>query len=281
MSSMASMRSRPWIRHVVLILGAIVMVYPLVWMLASSIKPERLIFSDPGIWPSEIDGSNYSRGWNGVGIPFGNFFVNSFIISVGAVIGNLVACSLAAYAFGRLSFPGRKTLFALMLGTMMLPAHATLIPQYILFFNLGWVNTYLPMIAPKFLAVDAFFIFLMVQFIRGLPKELDEAAAIDGASSFEVYWHIILPLLRPALITTALFTFIWTYDDFLTPLIYLSDMTLYTVPQGLRLFLASTGQSSWGPLLAMSVLSLVPVFIIFLIFQNRLIEGISRTGGKG
>jgi multiple sugar transport system permease protein len=281
MNSMASMRSRPWIRHVVLILGAIVMVYPLVWMLASSIKPERLIFSDPGIWPSEIDGSNYSRGWNGVGIPFGNFFVNSFIISVGAVIGNLVACSLAAYAFGRLSFPGRKTLFALMLGTMMLPAHATLIPQYILFFNLGWVNTYLPMIAPKFLAVDAFFIFLMVQFIRGLPKELDEAAAIDGASSFEVYWHIILPLLRPALITTALFTFIWTYDDFLTPLIYLSDMTLYTVPQGLRLFLASTGQSSWGPLLAMSVLSLVPVFIIFLIFQNRLIEGISRTGGKG
>jgi multiple sugar transport system permease protein len=278
---MASMRSRPWIRHVVLILGAIVMVYPLVWMLASSIKPERLIFSDPGIWPSEIDGSNYSRGWNGVGIPFGNFFVNSFIISVGAVIGNLVACSLAAYAFGRLSFPGRKTLFALMLGTMMLPAHATLIPQYILFFNLGWVNTYLPMIAPKFLAVDAFFIFLMVQFIRGLPKELDEAAAIDGASSFEVYWHIILPLLRPALITTALFTFILTYDDFLTPLIYLSDMTLYTVPQGLRLFLASTGQSSWGPLLAMSVLSLVPVFIIFLIFQNRLIEGISRTGGKG
>jgi multiple sugar transport system permease protein len=281
MNSMASMRGRPWIRHVVLILGAIVMVYPLVWMLASSIKPERLIFSDPGIWPSEIDGSNYSRGWNGVGIPFGNFFVNSFIISVGAVIGNVVACSFAAYAFGRLSFPGRRTLFALMLGTMMLPAHATLIPQYILFFNLGWVNTYLPMIAPKFLAVDAFFIFLMVQFIRGLPKELDEAAAIDGASSFEVYWHIILPLLRPALITTALFTFIWTYDDFLTPLIYLSDMTLYTVPQGLRLFLASTGQSSWGPLLAMSVLSLVPVFIIFLIFQNRLIEGISRTGGKG
>jgi multiple sugar transport system permease protein len=270
-----------WVRHLVLVLGAIVMVYPLVWMVVSSFKPEQLIFSDPGIWPSQLDFGNYGKGWSGLGTPFGTFFISSFIVSIGAVFGNLVACSLAAYAFGRLKFRGRRTMFAVMLGTMMLPVHATLIPQYILFFNLGWVNTYLPMIVPKFLAVDAFFIFLMVQFIRGLPKELDEAASIDGASSFGIYLHIVLPLLKPALITTAIFTFIWTYDDFFTALIYLSDMTRYTVPQGLRLFLASMGQSSWGPLLAMSVLSLIPVFIIFLVFQRQLIEGISRTGVKG
>jgi len=281
MSSVSSRGEPHWLRHTVLILGAIVMAYPLVWMIVSSIKPESIIFSDQSIWPSQVDFSNYAQGWNGLGMPFGNFFVNSFTIAAGAVVGNLVACSLAAYAFGRLKFPGRRPLFGLMLGTMMLPAHATLIPQYILFFHLGWVNTYLPMVAPKFLAVDAFFIFLMVQFIRGLPRELDEAAAIDGASSFGIYWHIVLPLMRPALVTTAIFTFIWTYDDFMTPLIYLSDMTRYTVPQGLRLFLASTGKSSWGPLLAMSVLSLVPVFAVFLAFQRQLIEGISRTGGKG
>jgi multiple sugar transport system permease protein len=277
-------RGQRWRRlllHLGLVAGAVVMLYPLVWLASSSIKPTNLIFSDPSIWPREIDLSHYAEGWNGVVAPFSQFFKNSAIVATGAVIGNLIACSMAAYAFARLNFRFKRLWFALMLATIMLPTHATLIPQYILFLNFGWVNTFLPMIVPKFLATDAFFIFLMVQFIRGIPRELDEAAMIDGCGPISIYWRIILPLMSPALVTTAIFTFIWTYEEFLLPLVYLTDMALYTVPQGLRLFMASTGESAYGPLLAMSLLSLVPIFVIFLIFQRLLIEGISTTGIKG
>ncbi|MBA2518556.1 MAG: carbohydrate ABC transporter permease [Chloroflexia bacterium] len=277
----ARARSRHPLLHLGLLAGAVIMLYPLLWLASSSIKPTNLIFSDPGLWPREIDLSHYAAGWNGVVAPFSQFFINSAIIATGAVIGNLVACSMAAYAFARLNFRFKRLWFGLMLATIMLPTHATLIPQYILFLNFGWVNTFWPMIVPKFLATDAFFIFLMVQFIRGIPRELDEAAMIDGCGPISIYWRIILPLMLPALVTTAIFTFIWTYEDFLTPLVYLTDMALYTVPQGLRLFMASTGESAWGPLMAMSLLSLVPVFVIFLIFQRLLIEGISTTGIKG
>jgi multiple sugar transport system permease protein len=225
--------------------------------------------------------ANYSDGWRGTAVPFSVFFFNSFVVSTLAVVGNVFACSLVAFAFARLNFKFKRIWFAVMLATIMLPTHATLIPQYVLFLKLGWINTFLPLVVPKFLAVDAFFIFLMVQFIRGIPRELDEAAAIDGAGIFTIYWRVIMPLLTPALVSTAVFTFIWTYEDFLTPLVYLSDMKNYTVPQGLRLFMASTGASAWGPMLAMSLLSLVPLFVLFLIFQRRLIEGIATTGTKG
>jgi multiple sugar transport system permease protein len=277
-------RSLPWRGvglHALLIAGAVVMLYPLLWLASSSIKPAELIFSDPSLWPKRVDLSNYARGWEGVALPFSHFFRNSFIVAGGAVVGNILACSMAAYAFARLEFRFKRLWFALMLGTIMLPAHATLIPQYILFLRFDWINSYLPLIVPKFLATDSFFIFLMVQFIRSIPRELDEAASIDGCSFFGIYGRIILPLMAPALVTTAIFTFIWTYEDFLLPLVYLSDMNLYTVPQGLRLFMASTGESAWGPLMAMSLVSLVPVFIIFLVFQRLLIEGISTTGLKG
>jgi multiple sugar transport system permease protein len=277
-------RSVLWNRlglHALLLLGAVVMLYPLLWLASSSLKPAQLIFSDPSLWPKRIDLSNYTRGWEGVALPFSQFFRNSFIVAGGAVLGNLLACSMAAYAFARLNFRFKRFWFALMLGTIMLPAHATLIPQYILFLKFGWINTFLPLIVPKFLATDSFFIFLMVQFIRSIPRELDEAASIDGCGFFGIYGRIILPLMAPALVTTAIFTFIWTYEDFLLPLVYLSDMNLYTVPQGLRLFMASTGESAWGPLMAMSLVSLVPVFVIFLVFQRLLIEGISTTGLKG
>jgi len=168
-----------------------------------------------------------------------------------------------------------------MLGTLMLPFQATLIPQYTLFFKLGWVNTFLPLIVPQFLAESAFFIFLMVQFIRGLPKELDEAASIDGAGPIRVYFSIILPLLRPALITTTVLTFIWTFNDFLRQLVYLSDNARYTVPLGLNSFIDKAGGSSFGGMFAMAVVTLVPTIGVFLIFQKQLIEGVATTGVKG
>jgi multiple sugar transport system permease protein len=276
-----NIRRRSIIVHGFLILGALVMIYPLLWLASSSLKPANLIFSDLSLWPSKIRLQNYVDGWRGAALPFSSFFLNSFIVSGLAVVGNVIACSMVAYAFARLNFVFKRTLFALMMLTIMLPLHATLIPQYALFYNLGWVNTFLPLTVPKFLAVDSFFIFLMVQFIRGIPRELDEAAVIDGAGPIRIYWSVILPLLTPALVTTAVFSFIWTYEDFLSPLVYLTSMDLYTVPQGLSLLMSSKGASSWGPLLAMSLLSLVPLFVVFFVFQRRLIEGIATSGLKG
>ena len=197
-----------------------------------------------------------------------------------AIVGNLIACSLAAFAFARLRFPLKNLWFAIMLGTLMLPNHVTLIPQYILFSKLGWVNTVLPLIVPKFLATDAFFIFLLVQFIRTLPRELDEAARIDGCGFFGIYWRIIMPLAMPALASTAIFTFIWTYNDFLTPLIYLSSPEKATIPIALRSFMDAESGSTYGPLFAMSVVALIPIFGFFISAQRYLIRGVATTGLK-
>lgn len=268
------------VAHVLLIGASILMLYPLLWLLAASFRPENEIFTSPALIPSEWSIESYFRGWNGLRVSFGVFFANSFVISILAVAGNLITCSLAAYAFARLKFGGRNFWFAMMLMTLMLPYQVTLIPQYVLFLNLGWVNTALPLVAPKFLAVDAFFIFLMVQFFRGIPRELDEAAMMDGCSPWRIYWKIMLPLSLPVMATAAVFTFIWTWDDFFGPLIYLNDMRQYTVMLGLRTFVDSTGESDYGGLFAMSVLSLVPIFLFFLFFQRLLIEGIATTGMK-
>lgn len=266
--------------HVVLLSVSVLMLYPLLWMLAASFRPENEIFTSSSIIPSEWSIDSYIRGWNGLRTSFGVFFTNSFIVSILSVCGNVLACSMAAFAFARLDFKFKNFWFAMMLMTLMLPYQVTLIPQYVLFRQLGWVNTFLPLVVPKFLAADGFFIFLMVQFFRGLPKELDEAAQMDGCSPWRIYWKIIMPLSMPVLATAAIFTFIWTWDDFFGPLIYLSEMKTYTVMLGLRTFTDSTGQSDYGGLFAMSVLSLVPIFLFFLFFQRLLIEGIATTGMK-
>ncbi|MEV6159826.1 carbohydrate ABC transporter permease [Nonomuraea sp. NPDC052129] len=273
-------RSR-WAVHVLIVVGALAMLYPLFWMISSSFKPNDEIFADPGLVPQTVVTDNYTDGWNALGVPFTGFFANSFIVATAAVVGNVMSCSMAAYAFARLSFRFKGVWFGVMLGSIMLPIHVLIVPQYTLFKALGWVDTFLPLIVPKFLAVDGFFVFLMVQFIRSLPRELDDAARIDGCGPIQVYWRIILPLSSPALITTAIFTFIWTWDDFFSQLVYLSDVSTYTVPLALRAFLDSSSGSTWGPMLAMAVLSLVPILGFFLIFQRRITEGISTTGLKG
>ncbi len=269
--------------HICLIAGAVLMLYPVVWMLSASFKPENAIFSDPGLWPQQFTFKNYVSGWNALGtaLGFGTFFWNSFVVSVGAVIGNVISCSMVAYAFARLPLKFKPLWFALMLGTVMLPYHAIVVPQYILFKSIGWINTFLPLIVPKFLATDAFFIFLMVQFMRALPRELDEAAKMDGCGPIRLFWRVILPLSTPALVTTAIFTFIWTWSDFFSQLIFLNTLQIFTLPVALRTFLDSTGTSSYGGLFAMSILSLIPIFGFFLAFQRLLTEGISTTGMKG
>ena len=257
-----------------------VMLYPLLWMVSASFKPENEIFTTTSLIPETFTTDAYKRGWNGLSVSFGWMFFNSAVIAVLAVVGNLLSCSMAAYAFTRLQFRGRGFWFALMLGTMMLPQHAVLIPQYLMFLNFGWVNTIMPLVVPKFLAVDAFFIFLMIQFFRGIPRDLDEAALMDGAGPLRIFLRIILPLSTPVLATAAVFSFIWTWDDFFAPLIYLNDIEKYTAQLGLRTFVDATAQSDWGALMAMSTLTVLPIFILFIMFQRLLIEGIATTGMK-
>ena len=268
------------IKHILLIATGFLMIYPLLWMLVSSFRPTDEIFRDTSLIPKGITLANYTYGWSALNQPFGHYLINSGIVVLGCIIGNVVSCSLAAYAFARLKFTGRTILFAIMLLTIMIPYHVVLVPQYILFQQFGWVNTFLPLIVPKLLGTDAFFVFLMVQFIRGLPKELDEAARIDGCGHFNTFLRIILPLMVPAVATTAIFTFIWMWNDFLSSLIYLIDPSMYTVPLALRAFLDSTGSSNWGAMFAMSIVSLIPVFLAFLFGQRFLIRGIATTGIK-
>ncbi|WP_436839150.1 carbohydrate ABC transporter permease [Nonomuraea angiospora] len=272
-------RSR-YAKHVLLCVVGAVMMYPLAWLISSSLKPDGLIFTDLSLWPSEWNPANYLDGWTALEQPFSVYLANSFVIVVLSIIGNLVSCSLAAYGFARLKFTGRKLFFTLMLGTMMLPGHVLLVPQYIVFAKLGWLNTYYPLLVPNFLATNAFYIFLMVQFMRALPKELDDAARIDGCGPFRTFWKVIMPLCMPAFATTAIFTFISVWNEFFGPLIYLTDSELYTVPLALRQFIDSEGQSQWGQMFAMSFLSLAPVIGFFIAGQKYLVKGIATTGLK-
>jgi len=268
------------LKHIFLIAASFVMIYPLLWMLASSLKPDNQIFGQLGLLPAEPRWENYALGWNALPVSFTSFFWNSTVVTVLSVIGNVISCSFAAYAFARLEFTGKAFWFALMMMTLMIPYHVVLIPQYLTFLQLGWVDTYLPLVVPRFLASDAFFIFLMVQFFRQLPRELDEAAMIDGCSPFKIYWAIILPLSIPAMATAAIFSFIWTWEDFLGPLVYLNDIHDYTVPLALRMFLSQDSVSEYGQMFAMSVLSILPIILFFVVFQRLIIRGIAMSGMK-
>lgn len=260
----------------------LVMLYPLAWLVATSFKPADEVLSSLALLPSRLAGENYGTAAEGIeGVGLLQLFGNSLTISAGAVLGNVLSCSLAAYAFARLRFRMRGPLFAFMIATIMLPHHAVLIPQYIVFNQLGMVNTFWPMVLPKFLATDAFFVFLIVQFMRGLPRELEEAAKIDGCGPFRTFASVILPLTRPALVTTAIFTFIWTWNDFFTQLIYLFEPEKYTLTLALRTFVDTSSQSAYGPMFAMSVLALLPIVLFFLAFQRLLVEGMANSGVKG
>lgn len=268
--------------HIITAGICLIMLYPLLWMISSSVKPEAEIFVNRSLIPQGLTIDNYIAGWEGYsGVTFGRFFLNSIFISVMCIIGNVLSCSMAAYAFAKLKFNFAGILFAIMLLTLMVPRQVRLIPQYIIFNALGWVDTYLPLIVPKFFAVDGFFIFLLVQFMRNIPNELLESPRIDGAGTFRIYLYFMLPLSVPALVSVAIFTFIWSWNNLMGHLIYLSDPTTFTVTLALRFFIDSMGESTWGALFAMSTLSLVPLFFIFVFFQRYLIEGLTLGAIKG
>jgi len=271
------------IYHLLVAFGALVMVYPLLWMVLSSFKPTDMVLPTAAkLIPDTWTLANYVQGWKGFrGYTFGTFFANSFFIALTSTFGTLLSSSFVAYALQRLKFKMRGLLFVLVLSTMMLPAQILMIPQFMWYRHLNWVGTYFPMILPYFFAIQGFFVYLIMNFIGGIPKSLDEAAKIDGCSYYGIFFRIILPLIVPALVTSAIFSFIWRWDDYLSALLYVNRANMRPVSLALQLFNDPSSGSDIGSTLAMSTLSIVPATIIFLIFQKSLVEGIASTGIKG
>lgn len=268
--------------HVGALLILVVVLYPVIWVLGASFKPSKDIIASLDLLPTRPVWANFSGLADGIsGISISSFFVNSLMYAVLAVVGVVISSSLTAYAFAKIRFAGRNLLFTLMIGTLLLPYHVLLIPQYVMFRKLELVDTLVPLVAGKFLATEAFFVFLMVQFMRGLPRELDEAAKLDGCGHLRTYWSIVLPLCRPALITSAIFTFINAWNDFMGPLIYLNTPSKYTVSLGLMMFRDQEGIANYGSMIAMSLVALVPVIAFFMAFQRYLIDGMATSGLKG
>lgn len=268
--------------HVFILAICLLMTYPLLYMIFGSFKTQQDIFQNPTVlWPEKWNPMNYVNGWKGFGgYSFATFFRNSIIITILAVAAQVVSSSIIAYGFARCRFKGKKIWFAIMVITMMMPVQVLIVPQYIMFNSFGWVNTWLPLIIPGLFGYP-FFIFLIYQFIAGIPAALDESAFIDGCSKYGIYVRITLPLIKPALVTAMIFATYWKWDDFFGPMIYLTDISKYTVSVALKMFTDPAAQSDWGAAYAMACLSLLPVIAIFFIFQKYLVEGISTTGLKG
>ena len=266
--------------HVLLSAFSLLMLYPVIWWVGASLKKTSEL-SLPTIWPSVPMWENYTKGWMfSNDFTFAHFFGNTLWMELWNVVGGVTTAAIVAYGFGRLNFKFQGLWFSILLLTMMLPGQVTVVPQYILFNNFGFVDSYIPLILPHFFGGGAFFIFLLVQFIRGIPRDLDEAATIDGASVYGIFWRIVLPLLKPALVTVGIFTFIWSWDDFFSQVLYLSSVDKFTVGLALRMFIDQF-DIQWGQLLAMSLLSVIPSAIIFFFAQKHFVEGIATTGLKG
>lgn len=279
---------RPLLLYALLMAAALVLILPLLWLVSTSLKEAgRELSLPPRFIPRPAVWGNYLELFRQA--PFALFFHNSFFITILVTVGSMVSCSLVGFAFARLRFRGRDWLFGLLLSTMMLPVIIQLIPQFLLFKQLGWVNTFWPLIAPSWFAQGsyghgAFYVFLMRQFFKTIPLEFDEAARVDGANAFQIYWVIILPLAIPALVTVGIFAFLAAWSDFLYPLIFLNDKDLYTVALGVRSFMTTGGGQAalqWRLLAGASILSIIPSLIVLLIGQKYFVQGVALSGLSG
>lgn len=269
--------------HVLVCGLGLLMLYPLIWMLMSSFKESDTIFTTAGsLIPEKFILTNYLNGWKGfAGISFATFFKNSLFVTVLGTIGTLASSACVAYSFSRCHFRGKKLLFGAMLASMMLPGQILMVPQYLWYQKLGWVGSFAPLIVPFCFAIQGFFVYLIMNFIDGIPRELDEAAKIDGCSYYGIFGRVVLPLITPALITSGIFSFMWRWDDFMSALLYINDAAKYPVSLALKLFADPSSSSDYGAMFAMATLSLVPIVAIFIFFQKYLVDGIATSGLKG
>ena len=270
------------ILYAMVLLLCLFILMPIGWMLTAALKPDTApVFTFPPEWfPTDYwHWQTFKDVLVNPDQPFLRYALNSAFVSGMAIVGSLISNSLIAYPFARLRFRGRDKLFAVVLATMLLPGPVLIIPQFLLFYRIGWYGTYLPLIVPWFTG-NAFFIFLLRQYMRTIPKDLDEAARVDGAGYWEIYWRIILPLTAPALTVVAVFAYLWTWNDFFGPLLYLNDQERFTVALALATFVRRVG-TQWNEMMAANLLAIIPVLLIYFLAQNKLIGGISSVGIKG
>ncbi len=270
------------IQYVVLVIGGFVILYPLIWMFLASFKDNQEILTGTTLFPRHFSLEGYRLGWkDNWQYGFRVFMKNSFFLVIPTVLFSMVSTTLVGYGFARFRFPGHKLLFAIMLSTLMLPNTVLIIPRYMLFHRFGWINTYLPFWIPALFATTPFHIFMVYQFIRGLPAELDEAAKIDGCGPFRILVNILVPLLKPVIFSVAVFQFIWNWNDFFNVFIMISGVEKYTLSLGLRMMMDTDAASAWNQILAMSVVSLLPCTLFYFAMQKYFVEGIATTGLKG
>jgi oligogalacturonide transport system permease protein len=249
---------------------------------AASFKTNAEIFGGVGLWPSQLDFGAYVRGWKTSSeYTFATYFLNSALIVVPRIVVTVVSCVLVAYAFARFDFWGKRVLFAVMVATLMLPQIILRIPQYLMFKELGWLDSYLPIIVPSAFATDTFFVFMLVQFLRGIPRDMEEAAQIDGCNALQVLLYVIVPLLKPAIVSVIVFQFIWTMNDFMGPLVFLASVEKYPVSLALRMSIGATEEVEWANVIAISVVALMPSVAVFFAAQKHFIEGAAAGGIKG
>ncbi|MBE5982715.1 MAG: carbohydrate ABC transporter permease [Paenibacillaceae bacterium] len=271
------------IRYGILTAVALVMIYPILWLVGATFKTNNEIFTTVGFIPKRIDFTPYIEGWKTrTQFTFTTFFLNTFQYVIPKIVFCLISSTLVAYGFARFQFPFKKFLFSLLMATMFLPAVVTRIPLYLLWKNLGLLDTYVPLVAPTIFANEPFFVFMLIQFLRSIPTYLDEAATVDGCNSFEILIRILLPALKPAIVSCTIFQFIWSFNDFLGPLIYVTSLSKYPVALALKMSIdQSSGIVEWNQILAMSFLALLPALILFFAAQKYFVEGITSTGAKG
>ena len=273
------------LRHVTLIGIGFFLLYPVIFMFFASFKESNEIFASKSIFPETWRVENFVNGWKSGAtgsVTFTDFFRNTFFLVIPVVAATVISCMLVAYGFGRFDFPFKKILFPILIATLMLPNTVIIIPRFMLFKKLGWLDSYLPFLVPALFATYPFFIFMIVQFLRGVPMELDESAKIDGCNSFQILTHILVPLLKPAIFSAGLFQFLWTWNDFYNQFIFINSPKKFTLSLGLKLSIdASTEAVKWNEVMAMSVCSIIPLFILFFCAQKYFVEGIATSGLKG
>lgn len=271
-----------WISFLLITIIGICMIYPLVWMFFASFKTNNEINLAARLLPESFDWSGFVKGWQSSGqYTFTDFFLNTFMLVIPTVLFTVISCTVVAYGFARFPFKGNKLLFGVMLSTLMVPNSVLIIPRYLLFRDFGWLDSYMPFWMPALFACYPFFIYQEVQFLRGIPRELDEAAKIDGCNSFQIFIRILLPILKPSMISVCIFQTIWVWNDFMNPLIYINSVSKYPLSLALRMGLDVAASTNWNEIMSMACVSILPLVILFFCLQKYFVEGTASSGLKG
>ena len=275
-------RDGGFVDYLIIAVIGLVLLYPIIWMFFSTFKSNEDIFGSTRLLPSVWHFENYVEGWKGSSrLTYTTFFINTFKLVVPTTLLTVASACLAAYAFARFDFPCKGLLFSVLIGLMMLPGAVVIIPRYLLYNQFHWIDTYMPFYIPALLCCNSFFPYMLIQFLRGIPKELDESAYIDGCSTFRTLVSILLPLMKPALFSAGLFQFLWTYNDYFNSLIFISSQKMYPISLALRMSLDSESVVNWGKVMAMAFVAVMPVMVLFFAAQKYFVEGIATSGLKG